>query len=406
MRGHAARALVGLGILPAAMFGAGCGGERGSSGEQGTLKIGVLAPVTGFMAGHGQGIRDGARLAADEINRQGGIDGRKVELVVVDGKSDPATNTEKAKELVGRDHVNVLIGTGSSAETLAVVPIATQNKIPFVYALDGEVKTCAPGRGDAVNPYVFASGPTPEMLLGSFLPDMLTRFGKRVYFVGSDYVFPRSLNAVATAVVRKNGGQVLGDNYLPTETTDYAPEIRKVLAAKPDVLFLTLPGSAGITFVKQARQFGVFSKMTVTGSATFDTEAYSAIGKLSTGVYVVNRYSEELGGDRNERFVEAYRKAYPSFQYPVGPTAAAGSYGVVYALKAAVEKAKSVDGDAVAKALSGLSLDLPQGRVTINPKNHVFDQTVYEMRIGGGNYQVVKDLGMQEHPGFEGCSVK
>jgi urea transport system substrate-binding protein len=393
-----------LSILAVAL-GVGCGGG-GASDDGETVKIGVLAPVTGFMAGHGQGIRDGAKLAAEEINREGGIDGREVELVVVDGKSDPATNSEKAKELVGRDRVNLLMGTGSSAETLAVVPVATQYKVPFVYALDGELKTCMPRDPEKVNPYVFASGPSPEMLLGTFLPDMMERFGKRVYFVGSDYVFPRSLNAVATKAVRDGGGEVLGDSYLPTETTDYAPEIRKIVAAKPDVLFLTLPGSAGITFVKQARQFGVFEKMAVTGSATFDTEAYSAIGELSTGVYVVNRYSEKLDGQRNADFVDAFRKANPGFRYPIGPTAAAGAYGVVFAFKAAVEKAESLDGDAVSKALNGLSLDLPQGKVEVNPDNHMFDQPVYEMRIADGNYQVVKDLGVQSHPGFAGCSVK
>ena len=371
-----------------------------------TVKIGVLAPVTGFMAGHGQGIRDGAKLAAEEINEDGGIDGKQVELLIEDGKSDPAVNTEKAKQLIGRSGAQFLIGTGSSAETLAAIPVATQYKVPFIYSLDGELKTCKPGDPNAVNPYVFASGPTPEMLLGSFLPEMMNEFGKEVYFVGSDYVFPRSLNAVATKIVEDNGGTVLGDSYLPTDTTDYSPEIRKILDAEPDMLFLTLPGSAGITFVKQARQFGVFDEMTVTGSATFDTEAYSAIGKLSEGVYVVNRYSELLDNQKNQAFVEAYRAAYPDFDAPIGPTASSGTYGVVYALKAAIEKAGSTEGDQVAKALEGLELDLPQGHVQIDPENHMFNQPLYQMQIAEGNYQIKKNLGQQQHPGFEGCSVE
>jgi ABC-type branched-subunit amino acid transport system substrate-binding protein len=385
---------------------AGCGGSESSGGsDEGPLKIGVLAPVTGFMAGHGIGIRDGAKLAAEEINAAGGILGRQVELVIEDGKSDPAVNTEKAKQLIGRNGVDVLMGTGSSAETLAAITVATQNKVPFIYSIDGEVKTCAPGDSASVNPYAFASGPTPEMLLASFLPAMMKEHGKRIYFVGSDYVFPRSLNAVATAITRDNGGTVLADSYLPTETTDYSPEIRKVLAAKPDILFLALPGSAGITFVKQARQFGVFEQMTVTGSATFDTEAYGAIGELSTGVLVVNRYSELLENDANAKFVEAFRAAYPSFDDPIGPTAAAGAYGTVYAFKEAIEKAGSTDGDAIVEALEGLTLDLPQGEVTINAENHVFDQPLYVMEIRDGNYQVVQELGTQQHPDFVGCSV-
>jgi ABC-type branched-subunit amino acid transport system substrate-binding protein len=399
----------GVGIVTLlAVVMAGCGGSDSSSGggaPEGTLKIGVLAPVTGFMAGHGIGIRDGAKLAAAEINAAGGILDRQIELVIEDGKSDPAVNTEKAKQLIGRNGVDVLMGTGSSAETLAAVTVATQNKVPFIYSIDGENKTCAPGDAASVNPYVFAAGPTPEMLLASFLPAMMKAHGKRIYYVGSDYVFPRSLNAVATKITREEGGTVLADNYLPTETTDYAPEIRKVLAAKPDILFLALPGSAGITFVKQARQFGVFEQMTVTGSATFDTEAYGAIGKLSTGVLVVNRYSELLENEANAKFVKAFREAYPDFNDPIGPTAAAGAYGTVYAFKAAIEKAGSTDADAIVEALEGLTLDLPQGQVTVNPETHVFDQPLYVMEIREGNYQVVQDLGVQRHPGFVGCSV-
>lgn len=387
---------------------AGCvpGGGGNDGEDSGTVKIGVLAPVTGFMAGHGQGIRDGAKLAAQEINENGGIDGKKVELLIEDGKSDPAVNTEKAKQLIGRGGAQFLMGTGSSAETLAAIPVATQNKVPFIYSLDGELKTCKPGDPDEVNPYVFASGPTPEMLLSSFLPEMMDEFGNKVYFVGSDYVFPRSLNAVATKIVEDNSGEVLGDSYLPTDTTDYSPEIRKILDSEPDILFLTLPGSAGITFVKQARQFGVFDKMTVTGSATFDTEAYSAIGKLSENVYVVNRYSELLENKENKEFVKAYRNTYPDFEFPIGPTASSGAYGVVYSLKAAIEEAGSTNGDDVVEALEELELDLPQGHVEIDSKNHMFNQPLYQMQIGEGNYQVVKDLGQQEHPGFEGCSVK
>lgn len=381
-------------------------GVPGGGSSDGEIVVGVLAPITGFMSTHGTTIRDSAKLAADELNADGGVNGKKVKLVIADGASDPATNTQRARQLIGRDGAQFLIGTGSSAETLAAVTVATESKIPFVYSLDGEIKTCKPGDPARVNPYVFASGPTPEMLLGSFLPNVMKQSGKKVYFLGSDYVFPRSLTTVAKSIVKDNGGTVVDEKYTPTDTTDYSAEIRSILKAKPEVLFLTLPGADGITFVRQARQAGIFDKMVVTGSATFDTENYSGFGKEADGVLAVNRYSELLDNPENKKYTAEHEKAYPNQKNPLGPTGAAGSYGAIKMLAAAIEKAGSTNGDKVAKAMEGLTLDLPQGTVTVDAANHMFDQPLYQMKIENDNYTVEEDLGVAKHPGFEGCSVK
>jgi urea transport system substrate-binding protein len=383
------------------------GAENSSSNEnsgEDTFKIGVLAPTTGFMSTHGKAIKLSSELAAEIINKEGGILGKNVEVIIEDDKSDPSVATEKAKQLINKSKVDILIGTGSSAETLAVIPVAEKNKTPFIYSLDGEVKTCNIDDQNGKSKYIFASGPTPQMLLQKFLPSMMDEFGKNVFFVGSDYVFPHFMNDIAEGIVKENGGKVVGSEYAPSETTDYSSIINQVKKANPDILFLTLPGTAGVTFTKQARQFGIFDKMVVTGSATFDTEAYSAIGQISEGVYVVNRYSELLDNPENKKFLEAYKEKYNP-DYPIGPTAAAGTYGVIRAIKVAVEKAGTTDSDKVVEALEGLKLSLPQGEVEVDAENHVFNQPIYMMQIKDNNYQIIKDLGVTEHPGFEGCSV-
>ncbi|WP_019121164.1 substrate-binding protein [Brevibacillus massiliensis] len=404
-------------ILAVSLVFSGCGAKQSdstqsketSSGDQAaqsadTIKIGVLAPTTGFMSTHGEVIKLSAELAEELINNDGGIAGKKVKMIIEDDKSDPSVATEKAKQLINKDKVNFLIGTGSSAETLAVVPVAEQSKVPFIYSLDGECKTCSLSDKNQKSKYIFASGPTPQMLLDKFLPSMMNKFGKKVYFVGADYVFPHFMNDIAEKIVKDNGGEVVGSEYAPTDTTDYSPIINRVKKADPDILFLTLPGTSGVTFVKQARQFGIFEKMAVTGSATFDTEAYSAIGQISDSVYVVNRYTDLLDNSENKKFVEAYKAKYNP-KYPIGPTASSGTYGVVMAIKAAVEKAGSTDPDKVVVALEGLKLNLPQGEVEIDKENHVFNQHIYMMQIKDNDYQLVEDLGITKHPGFEGCSV-
>ncbi len=402
-------------LLIVSIFAVGCGNNQSSNGNtnsssneaapsEDAIKIGVLAPTTGFMSTHGEAIKLGAQLAEEMINEQGGINGKTVKMIIEDDKSDPAVAAEKAKQLINKDKVDFLIGTGSSAETLAVIPVAEKSQVPFIYSLDGECKTCGLEDPNSKAKYIFASGPTPQMLLESFLPSMMEKFGKRVYFVGSDYVFPHFMNDIAENIVKENGGEVIGSEYAPSDTTDYSAIINRINKEKPDVLFLTLPGTAGVTFVKQARQFGIFENMVVTGSATFDTEAYSAIGQISEGVYVVNRYSDLLDNPENKAFVEAYKAKYDP-QYPIGPTASSGTYGVVLAIKAAVEKAGSTEADQVVAALEGLKLNLPQGEVEIDKDNHVFNQHIYMMQIKDNDYQIVEDLGMTKHPEFEDCSV-
>ncbi|AJY75616.1 substrate-binding protein [Paenibacillus beijingensis] len=394
----------------------GCGGQQQNAptansgaaksvGSVDVIKIGVLAPTTGFMSTHGEAIKMGALITEEMINKEGGIMGKPVKMVIEDDKSDPAVAAEKAKQLINKDKVQFLIGTGSSAETLAVVPVAEESKIPFIYSLDGECKTCSLNNKQEKAKYIFASGPTPEMLLDKFLPEMMNKFGKKVFFVGADYVFPHFMNDIAEKIVIEKGGEVVGSDYAPTDTTDYSPIINRIKKAEPDILFLTLPGTTGVTFVKQARQFGIFEKMAVTGSATFDTESYSAIGKISEGVYVVNRYSGLLENEANTNFIKAFKDKFNP-KYPIGPTASSGTYGAVMALKAAVEKAGKTDADAVVAALEGLKLNLPQGEVEIDKENHIFKQHVYMMQINNGDYQIVQDLGMSNHPGFIGCSIE
>lgn len=384
---------------------AGCGKESANQVPlEDAVKIGVLAPTTGFMSTHGEAIKLSAELAEELINNEGGINGKQVQVIIEDNQSDPSIATEKAKKLINKDQVDFLIGTGSSAETLAVIPVAENNKIPFIYSLDGECKTCSLNDKNEKAKYIFASGPTPQMLLSKFLPSMMEKFGKKVYFVGSDYVFPHFMNDIAEGIVKENGGEVVGSEYAPTDTTDYSAVINRIKKESPDVLFLTLPGTAGVTFVKQARQFGIFEEMVVTGSATFDAEAYSAIGPISQGIYVVNRYSELLDNPQNKKFVEAYKEKY-SPETPVGPTASSGTYGVMLAIKVAVEQAGSTDADQVVQALEGLKLDLPQGSIEIDAENHIFNQPIYMMQIKDGNYQVLEYLGMTKHPEFIDCSV-
>lgn len=375
------------------------------------VTVGVVADSTGFMTPHGQGNEMGARIAERVLNARGGILGRRVVLHVVDGASDPAVTAERTKELIERRDISLLLGTTSSATTLAAVGPATDAKVPFVYSLDGECKTCQIGNPSEVSKYVWGSGFTERMVVEPLLrrlEQLLVKSGDtfKIYFLGGDYVYPRTTNGFAKETALRLGYSVVGDEYADTSTTDYASEIRKILAAEPDLLIVTNPGESGVRFMKQARMFNLQNSVAISGFATFDQEMIKAMGTASEGVLCINRYSNQLKNSENDEFVRAFQEQYPNEPLLPGPTAAAGTYGSFLVAAAAFEMAGSTDPEAFYEAMKGLELGLPQGRIRVNPDNNIFDQPIYIMRIKNQQYEVVADLGMQLHPGLEGCSVK
>src|SRR5581483_4025272 len=234
--------------------------------------IGMLAPITGVMAVHGESMQMGVRVAEKVLNDQGGILGRPVRVVVLDTQSDPATAAQRAGELIEKNKVVLLLGTGLSSETLAVIPISTRAHVPFIYSMDGEDKTCVAGDADKVAEDVWGAGFTERMIVGPFLQYLgahVLRNGlhSSIYFLGGDYVYPRVTNQFARATAEKMGFSTAGEEYVDIGTADYSPVIRRIMRSKADLLLVTNPGSAAATFMRQAKQLGLDRSLAISGFA-------------------------------------------------------------------------------------------------------------------------------------------
>ncbi len=374
------------------------------------VKIGVLSPISGFMSGHGASINMGAAIAVEKINKEGGILGHQVKVILLDTKSDPPVAAERTRELIGRNQVDLIIGTGTSAETLAAIPDSEKSHTPFLYSLDGEAKTCMPNDNTSVAHWIWGTGFTERMVVKPLLETLAHHFVKnrraiKIYFIGGDYVYPRTTNAYAKDVATSLGYSVVGDEYSDTSTQDYAPVIRRIETAKPDILIVTNPGESGVAFMRQARQMGLHKKLLISGFATFDQEALDAMGDASEGVYCVNRYSRRIQSPANAEFLSLFRTKYPTASTLPGPTAAAGAYGAILVAKAAFDKAGTLDRDAFARAMDNLEVVLPQGTIRVSEKNHIFEQPIYVMQIRGGEYEIIDVIDHAMHPDLEGCSV-
>jgi urea transport system substrate-binding protein len=374
------------------------------------LIVGLLAPLTGVMAPHGESMSMGVRVAEKALNDKGGVLGHPVKVIVVDTQSDPATAAQRAGELIARDKVSLLVGTGLSSETLAVIPISTRARVPFIYSMDGELKTCAIGHPTETSSLVWGAGFSERMVVKPFLEHLAqTLPGKqhsRLYFLGGDYVYPRATNQFARQTAEEMGFQVVGDEYVDVATTNYSQIIRRIMNSKADLLLVTNPGSAAATFMRQAQQLGLDRQLTISGFATFAQEAVGEMGTASEGVVYANRYTDLLRGPINTEFVAAFRALYPNQPLLPGPTVAAGGYGVLMVAAHAFQAAGSTDPAAFAHAMSGLSLELPQGQIVVDPANNIFRQHLYLLRVVKQKYEVIEDLGMQSHPGLQGCSVQ
>lgn len=383
------------------------GGSQGSTEEPAaggeTLTIGVLAPITGSLAPYGDAMQKGFDVAVDLINEDGGIGGKQVEIVLEDDQTDPRAASTQASKLLNQDEVDVLIGTTSSATTLAVIPQAERAEVPFIYIAEGEAKTCD-ASGEEARKFIFGNGATPEQKMDRFVPYMLENLGQSVYFIGSDYVFPHFVNDITADMVEEHGGTVVDKDYAPLGTTDFSSYISRIQSADPDVLFISVVGADGVALVQQLNQFGLDAQLELTGIPSFAGEVLGGVADIAQGVYTVDNYWEGLDNPENARFLEAYEQAFPDVR-PVPPMAAVGTYSTLLMLKAAAEKAGSTDSVALAEALPGISIDSPTGKLTMGD-NHIVTAPMLLLQIEGDGYTLVENFGEVEHPGFSGCSSR
>lgn len=380
-RRRRARPLVTL-LLPLALAAAGCGGgaAAGGGGDDKPFKIGLIVPLTGPVAADGIPLKNGFDLALKEVNAQGGMLGKKVEVVTLDNQSDPALSSQQATRLIRQDKVDYIVGTITGAEQNAVGQVADAARVPFSAIIMGTPPFCSR--------YVWSFGETNQMLLKPFVPELIKRYGKKVALVGSDYNFPHEYHAVAKQLVDAEGGRVVAEEYSPLGTSDWQPVVTKLAASKPDWVLSAVVGGDAIAFVKQAQQFGLLKRSQLTG-VSFIQEYYPPIAAIANGRILVSRYSEQLPGEANADFVKRYRAAYEA-EGPI-PGVAANAFDAVRFIAKAVNAAGTADKEKVIAQLAKTRIDGIYGPDEHFTENQRFQTPMHLTRIGeGGKYEPLK----------------
>ncbi|MFC5423732.1 ABC transporter substrate-binding protein [Bosea eneae] len=366
--------------------------------QSGPIKIGVVTPLSGTYTPIGQQVRWGLELAAKEVNAAGGIAGRQVSLVFEDEEANPSVAVQKAEKLFQVEKVDFLTGTVNSGSTLAVAQLAERNgKLAATTVSFADSITT-----DKCSPNMFrvnARAEQQSVALAAWLAKEKPK--ARVFYLGPDYEMGRSTVAAFKSSAEKSGAQTGGEVFAPLDSKDYTQYFGQIRATRPQVVYTSVAGNDTVRLLTQLQDFGLLAGLTVVGaSGTVTSQNITAIGAAAEGFATGVGYSPQIESPENKKFVAAFREANKTDPDLYG----ADSYGLLFAYKAAVEKAGSTETDKVREALRGLTWQTPQGAKSIRAGDHQAMQPMYVVRVNKGKFDIIDNVPAENAIGPDACA--
>lgn len=326
------------------------------------LKIGVPTSLTGPYSQLGDEVKRAVEFAVNEANAAGGVDGRKVEVRFLDTEAKPDLARQQAEKLA-LDGYKIMTATIASSEVLAIGPML--NRWDALY-----VATVTKGNditGKQCQPRLFRVN-RPDYSDGAVInPWLATRPEAKWAIVAADYAWGRNSGESFKKAAAATGKTVVSENYPALGSNDYAAFIQKVLDSGAQGMWVALAGRDAITFARQAKQFGLFEKVT-TGGTSFTTDGtVKVLGDIVKGLHTIINYSTTLDTPANRKFVADWAKAYPGD----APTNFGGeTYVGMQVIFQAVKKAGSIKPADVAKAMEGTTFETILGSQLMRKEDH------------------------------------
>jgi len=275
------------------------------SGEPDKIRIGHLTPLTGFLGALGAYAQLGLRMAEEEINRAGGVMGRPLEVMSEDSVN-PATAATKAQRMLERDGAAFLMGEINSASAVAIMQVAARNK-RFYLQIGARSDAL---RGKNCNRYTFhVDIPSHVMVYAvgkALVRDDMMR-GKRFYTLTADYIFGHDLASAAKTFFDQNGGQLIGDELVATDVTEFSPFLLKIRQSQPDIVCSNLAGNQVTNLIKQYAEFGL--PYPIVGFNLNTADAWAAGEGNLSGTWPTVWY-HTLDVPASKVFVENFMKKY------------------------------------------------------------------------------------------------
>jgi branched-chain amino acid transport system substrate-binding protein len=349
---------LGRGLAPVALAGVVAASLPLPAGAQTPIKIGASMSVTGTYAKPGSYQKEGYDICIDELNGKGGLLGRKVELVIYDDQSQPATAVKLYEKLITEDKVDAVMGPYSSAVSEAVANVTEKYKKVMVAPLAATTSIFKKGRK-----YIFMVITPAENYLDGLI-DMAAKRGlKTVAIINEDTLFPKASAAGTAEAAKKRGMQVVLQEAYPKGNTDFSALLVKIKAANPDVIAAGTYFDDAVAITRQMKELNVNPKMfglTVGGDLP---EFYDLLKQNAEYVYGSTQWDESLPYPGQKEFLAAYTK---KFKHEPSYHAAAGYAGcLIYG--EAVKRAGTLDADKVREQLLKMEIKTAFGDYKVEP---------------------------------------
>jgi len=339
------------------------------------IVVGILHSQTGPMAISERSMIDAEVLALEQINASGGLLGRPVHWVIADGGSDWKTFAREAERLIREEKVSVIVGCWTSACRKGVLPVVEAADHLLIYPMAYE--------GMEQSPNIFYTGAAPNQQIIPAVQWCHDTLGARRFFlVGSDYIWPRCVNAIIKDQLVSLGAELVGEAYVPLGfgSTNVAATAAAIAAAKPDVILSAVPGDSALPLARAIRAAGLDPATTpMVTFAVGENELRGEAGAEMAGHYAAWNYFQSIDRPHNTAFVRAFQQRYGIDRTTSDVMVAA--YNSVMLWAQAVGEAGTADLRQVRASLRHQSLDAPEGIIAIDPDTQHTWRPVFIGRI-------------------------
>ncbi|RBI68393.1 aliphatic amidase expression-regulating protein [Roseovarius sp. TE539] len=350
---------------------------------QNPIRVGVLQPFTGGLEALGQQGARGAELALLNANDSGGINGRMFEIVRSDTATDPKTAVERTNELIRRHEVSAIIGPVTSANRDAMRPTIERAKMPLLYATDYEGGVCSK--------YITCYSALPDHWVVPLVDHAVKNIGNKFFLVGSDYVWPRQMNAAFANECEKLSASVVGEEYTPWGAKDYTATLRKIQDSGASAVAITIAGADAVTFVKQFVAAGMKDDIRIIFFGFSENYLSGLTESESEGIIAPSNFIASLESPGAQELNRLVRTRFGDDAIVSNTVDAHWTLTRMYI--EGIRRAGTDEKDAVLDAMVDQTIRSGNGEVYLRPEDRHVDLNVLIAEVRGGELHVLKDLG-------------
>ncbi|MGG2066053.1 substrate-binding domain-containing protein [Bacillus sp. S14(2024)] len=362
-------------ILGSLFVSVGCSGKKASTGneETKTVKVGVLASLTGPLESYGKQTVNGFELGLDyATGGTGKVEGKKIKFVVEDTETKADVAVKKATKLLEEDKVDFLVGSSSSSDTLAILPLAEEyEKIMVVEPAVADSIT-----GKNWNKYIFRTGrnSSQDAIAGAA---SIAKKDVKIATLAQDNAFGREGIAAFKDAAKKLGANIVNEQYADANSTDFTANIQNIISSKPDYLFIVWAGANSPW--KQLKDMNVEQQGIKISTGAPDIPALKTMDAL-VGMQGFSVYYHTLPKNKvNDWLVEQHKKR---FNGAVPDLFTAGGMSAAISIVEALKKTKGdTDADTLIKKMEGMEFETPKGTMKFRAEDHQALQTLYSITL-------------------------